>query len=62
MKLRFIIYPRATFFDWLKRIDNKRCRSIRDNKYGALWWNEDITIPAKRGQISIRLKNLLDLI
>ncbi|KAA6390855.1 MAG: hypothetical protein EZS28_013615, partial [Streblomastix strix] len=48
--------PRATFFDWLKRIDNKHGRSIRDNKYGALWWNEDITIPAKRGQISLRLK------
>ncbi|KAA6355280.1 MAG: hypothetical protein EZS28_049193, partial [Streblomastix strix] len=33
-----------------------------DNKYGALWWNEDITIPAKRGQISLRLKKFLDLI
>ncbi|KAA6391295.1 MAG: hypothetical protein EZS28_013180 [Streblomastix strix] len=29
--------------------------------YGALWWNEDIIIPAKRGQISLRLKKLLDL-
>ncbi|KAA6394149.1 MAG: hypothetical protein EZS28_010324 [Streblomastix strix] len=29
--------------------------------YGALWWNEDITIPAKRGQISLRLKKLLDV-
>ncbi|KAA6371781.1 MAG: hypothetical protein EZS28_032693 [Streblomastix strix] len=56
-----IVCPRATFFDWLKRIDNKHGRSIRDNKYGALWWNEDITIPAKRGQISLRLKKLLDL-
>ncbi|KAA6353761.1 MAG: hypothetical protein EZS28_050712 [Streblomastix strix] len=55
------VCPRATFFDWLKRIDNKHGRSIRDNKYGALWWNEDITIPAKRGQISLRLKKLLDL-
>ncbi|KAA6360940.1 MAG: hypothetical protein EZS28_043533, partial [Streblomastix strix] len=54
-------YPRETFSDWLKRIDNKHSRSIRDNKYGALWWNEDITIPAKRGQISLRLKKLLDL-
>ncbi|KAA6393738.1 MAG: hypothetical protein EZS28_010741 [Streblomastix strix] len=53
--------PSATFFDWLKRIDNKNDRSIRDNKYGTLWWNEDITIPAKRGQISLRLKKLLDL-
>ncbi|KAA6346139.1 MAG: hypothetical protein EZS28_052114, partial [Streblomastix strix] len=42
-------------------IDNKHGRSIRDNKYGALWWNEDITIPAKRGQISPRLMKLLDL-
>ncbi|KAA6371236.1 MAG: hypothetical protein EZS28_033237 [Streblomastix strix] len=49
------------FFDWLKRIDNKHGRSFRDNKYGALWWNEDITIPAQRGQISFRLKKLLDL-
>ncbi|KAA6366587.1 MAG: hypothetical protein EZS28_037885, partial [Streblomastix strix] len=53
------VRPRATFFDWLKRIDNKHDRSIRDNKYGALWWNEDITIPAKRGQISLKLKKLL---
>ncbi|KAA6379095.1 MAG: hypothetical protein EZS28_025380 [Streblomastix strix] len=30
------ICPKATFFDWLKRIDNKYGRSIRDNKYGAL--------------------------
>ncbi|KAA6403180.1 MAG: hypothetical protein EZS28_001306 [Streblomastix strix] len=56
------VCPRATFFDWLKKIDNKHGRSIRDNKYGALWWNEDITIPAKRGQISLRLKKLLDVI
>ncbi|KAA6360195.1 MAG: hypothetical protein EZS28_044277 [Streblomastix strix] len=56
-----IVCPRATFLDWLKRIDNKHGRSIRDNKYGALWWNKDITIPAKRGQISLRLKKLLDL-
>ncbi|KAA6378799.1 MAG: hypothetical protein EZS28_025674 [Streblomastix strix] len=53
--------PRATFFDWLKRIDNKHGRSIRNNKYGAFWWNEDITIPAKRGQISLRIKKLLYL-
>ncbi|KAA6398275.1 MAG: hypothetical protein EZS28_006195 [Streblomastix strix] len=33
----------------------------RDRTYGALWWIEDITIPAKRGQISLRLKKLLDL-
>ncbi|KAA6354369.1 MAG: hypothetical protein EZS28_050104, partial [Streblomastix strix] len=52
---------RATFFDWLKRIDNKHGRSIRDNKYGALWQNDDITIQAKRGQISLKLKKLLDL-
>ncbi|KAA6400651.1 MAG: hypothetical protein EZS28_003829, partial [Streblomastix strix] len=26
------VCPRATFFDWLKRIDNKHGRSIRDNK------------------------------
>ncbi|KAA6380092.1 MAG: hypothetical protein EZS28_024382 [Streblomastix strix] len=56
-----IVCPRATFFDWLKRIDNKHGHFIRDNKYGALWWNEDITIPAKRGQISLRLKKLLDV-
>ncbi|KAA6371074.1 MAG: hypothetical protein EZS28_033396, partial [Streblomastix strix] len=55
------VCPRATFFDWLKKIDNKHGRSIRDNKYGALCWNEDKTIPAKRGQISLRLKKLLDL-
>ncbi|KAA6342035.1 MAG: hypothetical protein EZS28_052420, partial [Streblomastix strix] len=55
------VCPRAIFFDWLKRIDNKHSRSIRNNKYGALRWNEDITIPAKRGQISLRLKKLLDL-
>ncbi|KAA6401431.1 MAG: hypothetical protein EZS28_003029, partial [Streblomastix strix] len=30
------VCPRATFFDWLQRIDNKHGRSIRDNKYGAL--------------------------
>ncbi|KAA6391532.1 MAG: hypothetical protein EZS28_012942 [Streblomastix strix] len=47
------VCSRATFFDWLKRIDNKHGRSIRDNKYGALWWNEDITVPAERGQISL---------
>ncbi|KAA6396704.1 MAG: hypothetical protein EZS28_007772 [Streblomastix strix] len=56
------VCPRAQFFDLLKRIDNKHGRSFRDNKYGALWWNEDITIPAKRGQISFRLKKLLDVI
>ncbi|KAA6381502.1 MAG: hypothetical protein EZS28_022973 [Streblomastix strix] len=52
---------KSNLFDWLKRIDNKHGRSIRDNKYVALWWNEDITIPAKRDQISLRLKKLLDL-
>ncbi|KAA6367498.1 MAG: hypothetical protein EZS28_036976 [Streblomastix strix] len=31
------VYPRATLFDWLKRIDNKHGRSIGDNRYGALW-------------------------
>ncbi|KAA6370869.1 MAG: hypothetical protein EZS28_033604 [Streblomastix strix] len=56
------VFPRATFFDWLKRINNKLGRLIRDNKYGALYWNESITIPAKRGQISLRLNELLDLI
>ncbi|KAA6358051.1 MAG: hypothetical protein EZS28_046422, partial [Streblomastix strix] len=56
-----IVCPRAILFDWLKKIDNKHGRSIRDNMYGALWWNENITIPAKRGQISLRLKKLLDL-
>ncbi|KAA6378103.1 MAG: hypothetical protein EZS28_026371 [Streblomastix strix] len=45
-----IVCPKATFFDWLKRIDDKHGRSIRDNKYGALWWNENITIPAKEAQ------------
>ncbi|KAA6378278.1 MAG: hypothetical protein EZS28_026194 [Streblomastix strix] len=55
------ICPRATFFDWLKRIENKHGRSIRDNKYGALWQNEDITIPAKRGQIQLRLKKLQNM-
>ncbi|KAA6353871.1 MAG: hypothetical protein EZS28_050604, partial [Streblomastix strix] len=54
--------PSAAFFDWLKRIDNKHSQSIRDNKFGALWRNEEITIPAKRGQISLRLKKLLDVI
>ncbi|KAA6393871.1 MAG: hypothetical protein EZS28_010605 [Streblomastix strix] len=39
------VCSRATFFDWLKRIDNKHGRSIRDNK----------------AQISLRLKKLLDL-
>ncbi|KAA6379850.1 MAG: hypothetical protein EZS28_024620 [Streblomastix strix] len=43
------------------KIDNKHGRLFRDNKYGALWWGEDITIPAKRGQVSLRLKKLLDL-
>ncbi|KAA6366431.1 MAG: hypothetical protein EZS28_038043 [Streblomastix strix] len=56
-----IVCPRATFFDWLKKIDNKHGRSIRENKYGALWWNEDITILAKRDKISFRLKILLEL-
>ncbi|KAA6352772.1 MAG: hypothetical protein EZS28_051701 [Streblomastix strix] len=56
------VCPRATFFDWLKRIDNKHGRQFRDNKYGALWWNEDITISAKRGKISLRLKKLLNVI
>jgi hypothetical protein len=41
----------------MKRINDKYGQSIRDNKYGALWWNEDINIPAKRGQISLKLKN-----
>ncbi|KAA6359554.1 MAG: hypothetical protein EZS28_044919 [Streblomastix strix] len=41
--------PRATFFDWLKRIDNRHCQSIRYVNYGVLQWNEDITIPAKIG-------------
>ncbi|KAA6387098.1 MAG: hypothetical protein EZS28_017375 [Streblomastix strix] len=31
-----IVSPRATFFDWLKRINNNQGRSVRDNKYGAL--------------------------
>ncbi|KAA6353775.1 MAG: hypothetical protein EZS28_050698, partial [Streblomastix strix] len=31
------------------------------NKYEALWWNEDIIMPAKRGQISLGLKKLLDV-
>ncbi|KAA6382654.1 MAG: hypothetical protein EZS28_021820 [Streblomastix strix] len=52
---------KSNLFDWLKRIDNKHGQSIRDNEYGALWWNEDITIPAKKGQISLRLKKLLDV-
>ncbi|KAA6373562.1 MAG: hypothetical protein EZS28_030909 [Streblomastix strix] len=56
-----IVRQRAIFFDQLKRIDNNHGRSIRDNKYVALWSNEDITIPAKRGQISLRLKKLLDM-
>ncbi|KAA6381029.1 MAG: hypothetical protein EZS28_023440, partial [Streblomastix strix] len=55
------VCPRATFFDWLKRIDNKHGRSIRDNKYRALWWNEDITIPTIKSHISLRLKKLLDM-
>ncbi|KAA6347070.1 MAG: hypothetical protein EZS28_052050 [Streblomastix strix] len=32
-----IISPRATFFDWLKRIDSEQGQPIRDNKYEALW-------------------------
>ncbi|KAA6386528.1 MAG: hypothetical protein EZS28_017943 [Streblomastix strix] len=52
------VCPRASFFDWLKRIDNKHGRSTRDIKYGALWWHQDIIIPAKRGQIQLRLKKL----
>ncbi|KAA6387032.1 MAG: hypothetical protein EZS28_017440, partial [Streblomastix strix] len=52
---------KSTFFDWLKRIDNQHGLSIRDNRYGALWWNEDITIPAKRGKFSLGLKKLLDM-
>ncbi|KAA6398211.1 MAG: hypothetical protein EZS28_006264 [Streblomastix strix] len=55
------VCPRAKFFDCLKRIDNKHSRFIRNNKYGALRWNEGITILAKRGQISFRLKKLLDV-
>ncbi|KAA6401091.1 MAG: hypothetical protein EZS28_003385 [Streblomastix strix] len=39
----------------------KHGRSILDNKYGALWQNKDITILAKRGQIQLRLKKLLDV-
>ncbi|KAA6388040.1 MAG: hypothetical protein EZS28_016429 [Streblomastix strix] len=54
--------PRATFFEWLKRIGNKYGRSIRFNKFGALQRNEEITVAAKRGQISLRLKKLLDVI
>ncbi|KAA6387976.1 MAG: hypothetical protein EZS28_016502 [Streblomastix strix] len=45
-----VVSPRATFFDCSKRIENKHGRSIRDNKYGALWWNEDITISAKEAK------------
>ncbi|KAA6386066.1 MAG: hypothetical protein EZS28_018403 [Streblomastix strix] len=33
----------------------------RDRIYGALWGNEDITIPAKRGQVSLRLKKFLNV-
>ncbi|KAA6374683.1 MAG: hypothetical protein EZS28_029790 [Streblomastix strix] len=42
--------PRTTFFDWLKRIDYKHRRSIRDSKYGELRKNEDIPIPAKKAK------------
>ncbi|KAA6374300.1 MAG: hypothetical protein EZS28_030171 [Streblomastix strix] len=31
-----ILCPGATFFDWLKRIDNKHSRSIKDNKLKKL--------------------------
>ncbi|KAA6397920.1 MAG: hypothetical protein EZS28_006553 [Streblomastix strix] len=55
------VCPRATFFDWLERIDNKHGRSIRDNNYGTLWWNEDIIIPAKRGQILTQIKEITRL-
>ncbi|KAA6364207.1 MAG: hypothetical protein EZS28_040266 [Streblomastix strix] len=53
-----IMCPRATFFDWLKRIDNKHSLSIRNNKYGALRWNEYITILAKSGQISLKFQEI----
>ncbi|KAA6372649.1 MAG: hypothetical protein EZS28_031822 [Streblomastix strix] len=59
--LRQQLNTKASFLDQLKRIVNKQDRSIRDNQYGALWQNENITIPAKIGQISLRLKKLLDL-
>ncbi|KAA6397122.1 MAG: hypothetical protein EZS28_007351 [Streblomastix strix] len=49
-----IVCPIKIFFDWQKKIENNQGRSIRDNKYGALWWNEDITITAKGVQISLR--------
>ncbi|KAA6389733.1 MAG: hypothetical protein EZS28_014741 [Streblomastix strix] len=55
------VSPRATFFGWVQRIGYKFGQSIRNNKFNALWRNEDITIPAKRGQISHRLKKFLDL-
>ncbi|KAA6380625.1 MAG: hypothetical protein EZS28_023845 [Streblomastix strix] len=45
------VSTRATFFSCLKRIDNILGRSIRNYNQRALSWREDITIPAKRGQI-----------
>ncbi|KAA6387450.1 MAG: hypothetical protein EZS28_017026 [Streblomastix strix] len=56
---RFVC-QRATHFDRFKRIDNKSGRSIRDNKFKALYWKKDIIIQTERGQISLRLKKLLD--
>ncbi|KAA6376758.1 MAG: hypothetical protein EZS28_027717 [Streblomastix strix] len=43
------------------KVDLRLQPKTKDNKYGALWRNEDITIPAKRSQIQLRLKKLLDL-
>ncbi|KAA6384418.1 MAG: hypothetical protein EZS28_020056 [Streblomastix strix] len=53
------VCPRATFFDWLKRTDNKHGRSIRDNMYEALRRNEDITIPAEKAKSHSGQRNYL---
>ncbi|KAA6399692.1 MAG: hypothetical protein EZS28_004779 [Streblomastix strix] len=44
------------------KLPRTRDRTVQIINIGSLWWNEDITIPAKRGKISLRLKKLLDLI
>ncbi|KAA6388480.1 MAG: hypothetical protein EZS28_015995 [Streblomastix strix] len=53
-------YNRKRSLDFI-HINFRKQETELENKYGGLWWNEDITIPAKRGQISFRLKKFIDL-
>lgn len=44
-----IVCPRTTFFDWIRRIENRYGRNYKNNRQSALWWNEEINTPVNRG-------------